>query len=81
MPKLTGVVSIAGGAPAPGAVVELHNSSGDVLDQVRVDDHGAFAFHLVTGEWSLHCWDAEGHRAMETVSLDDDDHQVEIELR
>ncbi|HVM34443.1 MAG TPA: carboxypeptidase regulatory-like domain-containing protein [Actinomycetota bacterium] len=80
MAKLTGRVSVAGGAAAPGAVVELHNSAGDVLDQVRIDDDGAFTYHLVTGEWSLHCWDAEGHRATETVSLGEDDHQIEIEL-
>lgn len=81
MPKLTGTVTVSGGKPALGAVVELHNSSGDVLDQVRVDDDGLFTYHLVAGEWRLNCWDAEGHRAVETISLGDDDGRVELELQ
>lgn len=81
MPRLNGKITVPGGKPALGAVVEVHNPAGDVLDQIRVDDDGSFTYHLVTGEWRLNCWDAEGHRATEIVMLGEGDEQVEVELR
>jgi hypothetical protein len=55
--------------PAPGATVELHNSSGDVVTQIMVDDDGRFAFHVSEGAWSLNAWDAHGHRGSVPVTL------------
>ncbi len=55
--------------PAPGATVELHNSTGDVVTQVMVDDAGRYAFHVSEGSWSLNAWDAQGHRGSAPVTL------------
>ena len=55
--------------PAPGATVELHNSSGDVVTQVMVDDDGRYAFNVSEGSWSLNAWDAHGHRGSAPVTL------------
>jgi hypothetical protein len=56
-------------APAAGATVELHNSAGDVVTQVMVDDDGRYAFHVSEGSWSLNAWDAHGHRGSAPVTL------------
>ncbi len=56
-------------APAHGATVELHNSSGDVVTQVMVGDDGGYAFHVSEGSWSLNAWDAHGHRGSAPVTL------------
>jgi len=60
---LSGRVLGRGGDPAPDAVVELHNSSGDVVDQVRVDSTARYRFHLSEGVWFLRSWDSSGGRA------------------
>lgn len=77
MTKLVGQVTIEGGEPAIGATVELHNASGDVLDQVVVDDGGHFAYHLAPGTWHVRAWDNRGHRGAADVVLDEGD---ELEL-
>ena len=81
MPTLRGQIT-ANGEPAVSAVVELHNSQGDVLDQVQVDDQGAYIYHLVPGSWALNVWDAHGHRGTATVEIDegDDDTIVDVQL-
>ena len=79
MPKLTGRVT-AHGDPAPSAVVEVHNSSGDVVDQVQVDSDGHYTYHLSEGSWSLNVWDAHGHRGRSEVELGADDASVDVQL-
>ena len=66
--KVSGKV-LVDGSPAPGATVELHNSTGDVVTQVMVGDDGRFAFHVSEGSWSLNAWDAHGHRGSAPVTL------------
>ncbi|MDQ3982691.1 MAG: carboxypeptidase-like regulatory domain-containing protein [Actinomycetota bacterium] len=66
--KVSGTVLVHD-RPAPGATVELHNSSGDVVTQIMVDDDGKFAFHVSEGSWSLNAWDAHGHRGSAPVTL------------
>ena len=56
-------------APAPGATVELHNATGDVVTQIMVDDDGRYTFHVSEGTWSLNAWDAHGHRGSVPVTL------------
>ena len=80
MPKLHGKVMLHGDTPASTAVVELHNTQGDTLDQVQVDDRGAYIYHLVPGQWRLNVWDAHGHRGSAQVELSDDDQQVDVHL-
>ena len=66
--KVSGTVLVED-RPASGATVELHNSSGDVVTQIMVDDDGRFAFHVSAGSWSLNAWDAHGHRGSAPVTL------------
>lgn len=82
MTKLSGRVTLHGAAkPATTATVELLNESGDIIDQVRVDDQGAFAYHLVPGRWRLNAWDAHGHRGRAEVTLrEGEDGVVDLDL-
>ena len=81
MPTLKGRITVHGDKPATTAVVELHNSQGDVLDQVQVDGDGNFLYHLVAGQWNLNIWDAHVHRGTASVELTgDDDHVVDVDL-
>ena len=80
MTSLSGKVTVHGG-PAQGAVVELHNATGDVVDQVQVDDEGRYRYHLAEGRWRLKLWDSKGHRGSSEVSLGkDEDKTLDIEL-
>lgn len=79
MPTLRGQVT-AHGEAALSAVVELHNSQGDVLDQVQVDDQGGYIYHLVPGLWQLKAWDAHGHRGTARVEIDEGDEDTVVDL-
>jgi hypothetical protein len=67
--ELSGTVSSEGSTPAPDAVVEILNGAGDIVDQMMVDDHGRFSYHLSAGKWSLRAWDPHGRRASAEVTL------------
>jgi hypothetical protein len=69
-----------GSKPARTATVELHNASGDVVDQVQTDDDGRFTYHLVAGEWSVRVWDEHGHRGRAEFELSDEDHELNLDL-
>lgn len=78
--KLSGKVT-AHGHPATGAVVELHNSAGDTVDQVQVDESGHYTYHLAPGTWNLNVWDAHGHRGSGQVTIGDgDEATLDVEL-
>lgn len=51
--KLQGRITLDGTDPATGAVVEIHNGQGDILDQVQVDSEGRYRYHLSEGAWVL----------------------------
>jgi hypothetical protein len=74
--KLTGVVTVHGSKPARTAVVEVHNESGDVVDQVRVDDDGRYVYYLSPGEWTLRVWDQHGHRGRKDVTISSEDEKT-----
>jgi len=80
MPTLSGRVLIGNAEVALDAVVELHNSAGDIVDQVQVDSGGLYRFHLSEGSWSLRSWDPHGHRA-EGRALVGPDEDVSLDLR
>jgi len=80
MPTLSGRVLIGNEEVALDAVVELHNSSDDIVDQVQVDSIGRYKFHLSEGSWSLRSWDPHGHRAEGLALLGPDD-DVSLDLR
>jgi hypothetical protein len=67
--ELSGTVNSEGSIPAPDAVVEILNGAGDIVDQVMVDEHGRFSYHLSAGKWSLRVWDPHGRRASAEVTL------------
>lgn len=71
MTTLSGRVTVHGDKAAKTATVELHNSSGDVVDQVSVDEDGAYRYHLAAGTWTLNVWDAHGHRGRAEVEVAD----------
>jgi hypothetical protein len=78
---LSGSVTRPTGEPAHTATVELHNSAGDILDQIVCDSQGRFRYHLSPGEWQLFVWDPVGNRAEVNVELKkDEDAAVEIDL-
>jgi hypothetical protein len=77
---LTGRVTLNGLSSAQHAVVELHNSAGDVLDQMQVDQSGIYAFHLIAGTWSLRAWDGQGRRALARIQVGDKDTVFDIDL-
>lgn len=80
MTRLIGVVATQG-KPTGSAVVELHNSSGDVVDQVVVDERGRYTFHLSPGDWTLAAWDHEGRRGSAAVTVTQDrDEKADIDL-
>jgi hypothetical protein len=80
MATLSGKVLVDGEEAALDAVVELHNSGGDIVDQVQVDDTGRYMFHLSEGVWSLRSWDPHGGRAEGRASLGLDE-DVTLDLR
>jgi hypothetical protein len=80
MPKLTGRITVHGEHAATSAVVELHNSTGDVVDQVQVDADGNYKYHLSANTWTLNVWDAHGHRGKQVVTLGEDDQTCDIDL-
>ncbi len=82
MTTLSGRVTVHGGEKAAAtATVELHNATGDIVDQVQVDGEGRYLFHLSPGDWSLNLWDAYGHRGHAQASVaDDDEKNLDIDL-
>ena len=80
MPKLTGRITVHGDHPATTAVVEVHNSTGDVVDQVQVDADGRYTYHLSANTWTLNVWDAHGHRGKQEITLTEDDQNVDLDL-
>ena len=80
--KLTGQITVHGKEPATSAVVEIHNSQGDVVDQVQVDSDGRYTYHLSDGEWTLNVWDAHGHRGRCSVKLgNNEDKTCDLDLQ
>jgi hypothetical protein len=77
--KLAGRVTLDG-LPEPSAVVEIHNATDDIIDQVQVDSNGSFTYHLAAGRWTLVAWDAHGNRGRAVVMLEDTDQTVEVSL-
>jgi len=73
---LTGTVTVPGGEPALGAVVELHNSGGDTVDQVQVNTKGGFTYYLSSGTWTLTVWDGIGNRGGAQVRMDEGEQKV-----
>jgi hypothetical protein len=80
MPRLTGTIVVAGGAPAEGAYVQIQNLAGDFQGEVRTDAAGRFVLHPIRGRWRLVCWLPGDGRAEQEVVLGTEDLDVEVAL-
>jgi hypothetical protein len=70
------------GIPARIATVELLNREGDILDQIAVDDHGHFRYHLAPGSWTLNVYDARGNKNKTNITLSEgEDRTLNLELK
>lgn len=83
MTTLSGRITVHGGdKPATTATVELHNATGDVVDQVQVDDDGKYHYHLAEGHWAVQVWDAHGHRGAAEIDVTEGtDHTLDVDLQ
>ena len=78
---IEGTVTVDG-IPARIATVELLNRDGDILDQIAVDDHGHFRYHLAPGRWTLNVYDTRGNRSRTDISLTEgEDRTLNLELK
>ena len=79
--KVSGRITVHGDKAANTAVVEVHNSQGDVVDQVQVDDDGRYTYNLSPGTWTLNVWDNHGHRGKTSIELEEgSDREVNLDL-
>ncbi len=70
------------GIPAKIATVEVLNRDGDIIDQIAVDDHGHYRYHLAPGKWTLNAYDARGNKSRTDISLSEgEDRTLDIELK
>lgn len=74
MPKVMG--SIEEGA---GAFVQLRDSGGDFVGEVRADDEGRFTFHAIPGDWTIVCL-TPARRRERRIDLGPEDVHVVIDL-
>jgi hypothetical protein len=80
MTKVVGLVRHQDGTVPASATVEVHNSVGDVVDQIRVTDEGSFIYYLSPGKWTFMTYDGRGHRGNHEVALDEEDGTISIHL-
>jgi hypothetical protein len=81
MTSVEGTVRVEG-IPARIATVEVLNRTGDVIDQVRVDDHGHFQYHLAPGEWAINAYDERGNGVKASFTLSEGEARtLDLELK
>jgi hypothetical protein len=80
MRRVVGTVRHGDGSVAVDVTVEVHNSNGDVLDQIRTTDEGLFTYYLTSGHWTFETYDGGGHRGTKEVILDEDDATFRVDL-
>lgn len=80
MTKVVGLVRHRDGSVPSGATVEVHNSVGDVVDQIRLTEDGSFIYYLCPGKWTFMTYDGGGHRGNQEVALDEEDASISIHL-
>jgi hypothetical protein len=80
MTKVLGSVRVRSFGAARSATIEVHNSTGDVVDQVRTNDDGGFIYYLSPGTWAFRVWDAWGHRGRGEITLTEEDEATKLDL-
>ena len=72
MPRLMGTIN-----HGAGAFVQLRDSNGDFVGEVRADEAGQFTFHAIPGHWTV-IYLTPGHRGEQAVELGPDDVVVDL---
>jgi hypothetical protein len=80
MARITGVVKVDGGAPAPNAYVQLRDKDNEFCGETRCDDDGHFVLYAVPGSWLLVAWLPAGARTNEVLEIARGDVDVELSL-
>jgi hypothetical protein len=58
----------------------LVNATGDIVDQVQVNEEGGFVLNVSPGSWKVRGYDPQGQRGETTVSITQDDVAVQLSL-
>jgi hypothetical protein len=72
MPRLTGTIE-----DGAGAFVQLRDSGGDFVGEVRADDDGRFTLYPIPGEWTLVCLTPNDRRERH-VDVGSDDVDIRV---
>ena len=80
MARITGHVTIDGGAPAASAYVQLRDKDDEFCGETRCDDDGRFVLYAVPGSWMLVAWLPAGARTNEVIEIDGPDVDVQLGL-
>lgn len=80
MPAIRGRIDTQRELDVGGITVELVNATGDIVDQVQVNEEGGFVLNVSPGSWKLRGYDPQGQRGETTVSITQDDVAVQLSL-
>jgi hypothetical protein len=80
VPSIQGRITAKRLAPVGEVTVELLNSSGDIVDQIRAAHDGEFVLYVSPGTWRLSAYDHQGQRGEATIRVKDAETQVELSL-
>jgi hypothetical protein len=79
MVTLTGTV-LQSGSAADGAYVQLRNSEGDFIGEVRADESGSFVLYACRGTWQVVAWAPGRGRTQQQVRANLDDDELDVVL-
>jgi len=72
MPRLTGTIE-----EGAGAFVQLRDSGGDFVGEVRADAQGRFLLYAIPGHWTVICL-TPGRRREQQVDIGTDDLTIRL---
>lgn len=73
MTRLTGTID-----DGAGAFVQLRDSDGDFVGEVRADEDGRFTFHAIPGRWQLICLTPGPRRRQQEIDLGAEDVDIRV---
>jgi hypothetical protein len=71
--RLTGTID-----DGAGAFVQLRDSNGDFVGEVRADEAGRFVFNAIPGHWLLICLTPGPRRRQQEIDLGADDVDIRV---
>ncbi len=72
VPRLTGTID-----EGAGAFVQLRDSGGDFVGEVRADDEGHFTLYAIPGHWRLICL-TPGNRREQDIDVGTEDVTIRL---